>query len=94
MEQPQEVLVDAEVVFMKLPDSDAPLEVLNNVTKAAHKLGEVSPYSVWAWLRDGKLERTKVGAPDDDYRPRHPRICREVKPELTDASRLPDRPVG
>jgi hypothetical protein len=47
---------------MRFVDNDAPLEVLNDVPKAARKLGEVSPHTVRAWLRDGKLEKTKVGS--------------------------------
>jgi hypothetical protein len=45
---------------MKLAYNPKPLEVLNSVPETAKKLGGVSPWSVRAWLRDGRLERTKV----------------------------------
>ena len=37
-------------------------DVLFSVTEAAKRLGEISPWTVHAWLSKGKLRRTKVGS--------------------------------
>jgi hypothetical protein len=47
--------------FMKFSENDKSLPILNSVPEAARKMGNVSPHSIRAWLRDGRLERTKVG---------------------------------
>ena len=37
------------------------LEKLYSVEQAAQKLGGVSPWTIQAWLSQGRLRRTKVG---------------------------------
>ena len=37
------------------------MEQLYDVGTAAKKLGGVSPWSIRAWLSEGKLQRTKIG---------------------------------
>jgi excisionase family DNA binding protein len=38
------------------------MEPLYSVKEAARRLGGLSPYTVHAWLSQGKLRRTKVGS--------------------------------
>lgn len=38
------------------------MDALLSVEEAAHKLGGVSRWTIFAWLSQGKLRRTKVGA--------------------------------
>lgn len=37
------------------------MENLYSVAEAAKKLGGISPWTVYTWLSQGKLQRTKVG---------------------------------
>jgi len=37
------------------------MDNLLSVPDAAKKLGRISPWTVYAWLSQGKLKRTKVG---------------------------------
>jgi excisionase family DNA binding protein len=37
------------------------LETLFSVSEAARRLGGISKWTVFAWLSQGKLERTKIG---------------------------------
>jgi excisionase family DNA binding protein len=38
------------------------LEQLLSVQEAAKRLGGLSPWTVYSWLSQGRLQRTKVGA--------------------------------
>jgi len=42
-------------------DDPKPIDTLFPVPEAARRLGGVSPWTVRAWLTQGKLKRTKVG---------------------------------
>jgi len=45
----------------KLMNDSKPMENLFPVPEVARRLGGVSPWTVRAWLSQGKLRRTKVG---------------------------------
>lgn len=38
------------------------MEPLLSVKQAAKVLGEISPWTVYAWLSQGKLKRVKIGS--------------------------------
>jgi len=37
------------------------MEPLYSVKESADKLGKISPWTVYSWLSQGRLQRTKVG---------------------------------
>ena len=43
-------------------EGHSPLEELFSVAETAQKLGGISPWTVRAWISQGRLEKTKVGA--------------------------------
>jgi excisionase family DNA binding protein len=38
------------------------METLFSVKKTAKVLGEVSPWTVYAWISQGRLKKTKIGS--------------------------------
>lgn len=38
------------------------METLFSVKQAAKALGEISPWTVYAWISQGKLKKVKIGA--------------------------------
>ncbi len=48
--------------FVGLRSGGSALEDLISVSEAARRLGGIAKSTVYAWLTDGKLRRTKVGS--------------------------------
>ena len=45
-----------------LMKGDKPMEGLLSVKEAAKRLGDISPWTIYSWLSQGRLKRTKVGS--------------------------------
>lgn len=50
---------------------------LCSIDESARRLGGISPYTVQAWLSQGKLQRTKVGSRTMIRQSELERICKD-----------------
>ena len=53
--------LSTSIRLVRLGKRGGVLEDLVSVTEAARKLGGISKWTVYSWLTQGKLQRTKVG---------------------------------